>query len=217
MNPYPSYGGWGGKRSEVEVILDAKNNNYDQMAWALHKMNQERQQHGGGSGCGCGGGCARCCWTPATSWFDYHRASISYWKDIWDCLYGRVGCPPSGWPPGCGPSPCPPPCPPPDRVAGKLVITVKTGEKAVATFQVVNPTCDTVELEISVDGFRDPMSKQWVSAIPENDKKVLAPGEGRTVNVTVNAGANVPAGKYDGSILIKTPFTKRIELEVQVS
>ena len=216
---FGSYGGWGGKpRSEVEVILDGRSNKFDAKAWFLHKLN-ESKQGGRASGCGCTGGCARC-WTPATAWFDYHRASVSFWKDIWDSLYGRAGSSPPGWPPGWPPGGGPSPCPPTDNAnAGKLVMTIKVGAKARATFQVVNPTLDTVQLEFSVDGFWDSGSnKRWVSVTADQNQTILAPGDARAINVDVDlASTKVAADTYNGTILVKTPFTKRIDLEVQVS
>jgi hypothetical protein len=218
-NQYP-YGGWGGKRSEVEIVLDGRSGKFDAQAWFLHKLNQERQGSGNRSGCGCNGGCERC-WTPATSMFDYHRASLSFWKDIWDGIYGRMGCQPPSWPPGCPPPYGPGyqnPSPPTDCV-GRLIISVKAYAKAQGTFHVVNPTPDTVELAVSVDGFWDSSKNaSWVTAMPKDKRSVLGPGEARDIEVQVDAtSSELKPGTYEGTIFVKTPFTKRIVLEVQIA
>jgi hypothetical protein len=224
-NPY-SYGGWGGKRSEVEIVLDSRSGKFDAQAWFLHKLNQERQGGGNRSSCGCNGGCERC-WTPATSWFDYHRASLSFWKDIWDGIYGRMGCEPRAWPPGCYP---PPPhgasypggyqaSASPSDCAGKLIIAVKAYATAQGTFHVVNPTTDTVELAVSVDGFWDSSKNaSWVTAAPKDKRSILGPGEVRDIEVLVDATSSaLKQGTYEGTIFVKTPFTKRVVLEVQIA
>jgi hypothetical protein len=207
MHSPHSFGGSGGKRSEVEFVLDARSNSFDSMAWWLHKFHQNRQ--GRSSGCGCNGGCSRCCWTPATSWFDYNRAYLSYWKDMFDCFYGRSGY---------GSSSCEPPCPPKES-AGKLVVALHEGGHAMVTFPVVNPTCDPVELEFVVDGFLNhDTNTRWVHAALEGNGSILPAGEARTIQVFVDLqGTRVGPGRYDGLIVVKTPFPKSVSLEVQVS
>jgi hypothetical protein len=211
--------GWGGKRSEVEVILDGRDNAFDSAAWYYHKMNQGRQ---GSRGCGCGGSGCQQCWSPATAWFDYNRAAVSYMKDVWDCLYGRNNqCGPSWCPPAC-PPPCPDPCAPPfgSEPTGKIVasVSIKQGGAVVLTFKVFNKTCYPVKLPVTVNGFWDAAhANQWV-VVPAADTTDLAPGETRTIHVNVNAAASrVQPQVYDGTICIQTLFNKVIALEVQVS
>lgn len=211
-----SYGGWGGKRTEVEFVLDGRNNGLDSAAWYLHNVHKTRQGRGG-SGCGCGGGgCARCCWTPATAWFDYGRAYVSYWRDIFDCLYGRSGCGPSHCEPAC-PPPCPPPCPPDDCHEKIVVSDVKPGSIIEKTFQVVNPTSDRVEIDFTVEGFVDrETSAKWVMVKPE--KAILGAGEKVTLHAVVDLQrAHVRPGKYEGKIVARAPMPNFLVVEVQVS
>jgi hypothetical protein len=222
----------------VRIILDAKDNFYDGWAWHLHRM----YRSGRSSGCGCGGsGCQNCCSTPATAWFDVHRAAVSYWQDVFHSLYGRGGAHP--YAPGCPPGgyghgfPCPPPygypspppgypCPPePDRceTSQKLVIAVRLKATATASFKVCNPTSDTVELEFRVDGFKDENDQgPDVIPTPEYNQKLVGPGQTRNVTVTVNAtpkkGATLKTNyTYRGCIYLKTPFTQRLDVDVQLS
>lgn len=205
-------------RDEVKIILDDKDAFFDGWAWFLHKMHQGQWPQGRRPPCDCSGGCARCCWTPATMWYDMHRAALSAWQDMFSLLYRRVGdwVPGSwaGWDRGGWPGAPARDCEKPE----KLVVTVAKGSKATATFTVFNPTCDTVELEIRLDGFKDAGGKgPAVTALAENDARIVGPGEARKVTVTVDASKLTAAATYRGCVLIKTPFTKRLDVEIQVT
>lgn len=216
-----SAGHWGfpppfgrGPRDEVKILLDDRDALFDGWAWALHQMHQARRPP-----CDCSGGCARCCWTPATMWFDVHRAALAYWQDVYAFLYRRPGERPAGWPwpwwgggPGAGG---------PARDGEKperLIVSAEKGKQATASFTVFNPTCDAVELEIRVDGFKDKTGNgPTVKAAPEGDRRIVGAGERRKVVVTVDATKLTAAGTFEGCVLIKTPFTKRLDVEIQVT
>jgi hypothetical protein len=211
MHGSHSYGGRG-DRDQVAFVLDAKDNLTDHVTMFLHNMHQSRR--GRGSGCGCGGGgCSRCCWTPATSWFDYNRAYISYMREMFECLYGRSGCGPSYCGPSYGEPDCEPSCPP-----GKVLVSVPHGGSGIVKFKVVNKSCDPVTIELVVDGFAGTTpNTKWVAATVENNKTVLAASEAVTISVTANPGANLQPNYYEGSIIVKTPFPKPMALTVQVT
>lgn len=205
----------GGPRDEVKILLDEKDAFFDSWAWSLHQMHQGRRPP-----CDCSGGCARCCWTPATTWFDLHRAALGYWQDVYSFLYRRAGQRSPGWPWAAGWGVDPRGGWPgwQGEKPEKLVVSVEKGGHATASFTVFNPTCDTVELEIRLDGFKDGGAKgPGVTATAEHDRRFVGPGEGRKVLVTVDATKLAAAATYRGCVLIKTPFTKRLDIEIQVT
>jgi hypothetical protein len=204
--------GWG-KRSEVEVMLDSRNNTTDNCAYQLHKVHQTRQ----GRGCRCGGSGCESCWSPATALFDYNRAAVSYMRDLMDCLYGRYNpCGPSWYRPGCEPEPCEP-CGP-ERMGKKTVCAI-VDQKTSDSFTIFNPTCDAIKLGLSIDGFGDPKGPQ-VSFDPKPSTADLAPGETRTIffSVDLMTTFEYDANKltYCGVIRVNTPFAKLIDLEVKI-
>ena len=187
-------------RPGLELLADGSDAFMRAVAYGLHLTHAGQR-----SAQACEPGCEFAAGPPAELLHELFRFQLSCWENLFTWMYAQQK----------------PPIPEStfgDRPA-KLVMTAhRSGGPARAHFHVVNPTCQAVALVFQIEGLRGPGRPDGVAChvTPEGNEPIVSAGQIRKVLVEIDVTALEANQVHRGAINLRTPFNKRLEVEVNV-